>query len=48
MDEKHPYIEYCTFDTKIWKLYLDEAEAEDKELVKSWETGLDSLLIFVS
>ena len=35
-------------DAEIWSLYLKEIEAEDKELVELWETGLDSLLVFVS
>ncbi|KAJ6529362.1 hypothetical protein B0H19DRAFT_877106, partial [Mycena capillaripes] len=30
----------------IWKLYLKETEAEDKELAQLWQIGLDQLLIF--
>jgi hypothetical protein len=35
-------------DALIWSLYLKETEAEDRELVQLWQTGLDSLLVFVS
>ncbi|KAJ7869451.1 hypothetical protein B0H14DRAFT_2289492, partial [Mycena olivaceomarginata] len=31
---------------EIWKLYLKETEAEDKELAQLWQIGLDQLLIF--
>ncbi|KAJ7186274.1 hypothetical protein GGX14DRAFT_383620, partial [Mycena pura] len=32
---------------KIWKLYLKETEAEDRELAQLWQIGLDQFLIFV-
>jgi len=44
---KDPYAKYSRSDAKIWSLYMTETEAEDKELVQSWKTGLDSLLVFV-
>lgn len=34
-------------DAKIWRYYLDEAERKAKEQAVLWNTGLDSLLIFV-
>ncbi|KAI0276691.1 hypothetical protein BGY98DRAFT_877575, partial [Russula aff. rugulosa BPL654] len=34
--------------TKIWKLYGIESERHDKELVDSWKSNTDSMLIFVS
>lgn len=34
-------------DAKIWQVYLQEAEEKAKEQADSWNTGLDSLLIFV-
>jgi len=43
-----PYAKYSRTDAKVWSLYMTETEAEDKELVQSWKTGLDSLLVFVS
>jgi len=42
-----PYVKYSRTDAKVWSLYMTETEAEDKELVQSWKTGLDSLLVFV-
>jgi hypothetical protein len=42
-----PYAKYSRSDAKVWSLYMTETEAEDKELVQSWKTGLDSLLVFV-
>ncbi|KAF8500446.1 hypothetical protein F5888DRAFT_1590070, partial [Russula emetica] len=34
--------------TKIWKLYGTESERYDRELVDSWKSNTDSMLIFVS
>jgi len=42
-----PYAKHSRSDAKVWSLYMMETEAEDKELVQSWKTGLDSLLVFV-
>jgi hypothetical protein len=44
---EHPYAKYSLPDSKVWALYLEEARAEDKELVQLWNTGVDSLLLFV-
>lgn len=43
-----PYAKHYRPDARIWRLYLEEAGAEDKELITIWESGLDSLLLFVS
>jgi hypothetical protein len=43
-----PYAAHYGPDALIWSLYLKETEAEDRELVQLWQTGLDSLLVFVS
>jgi hypothetical protein len=43
-----PYAKYAAPDARIWGLYLEEAEAEDRELMEPWNKDLDSLLIFVS
>lgn len=48
MGSDSPYSTHYRSDAPIWSLYLKETEAEDKELVLLWETGLDSLLVFVS
>jgi hypothetical protein len=42
-----PYAKYAAPDARIWGLYLEEAEAEDRELMEPWNKDLDSLLIFV-
>jgi len=42
-----PYAKYSRKDAKVWSLYMTETKAEDKALVQSWKTGLDSLLVFV-
>lgn len=34
-------------DARIWQLYLEEAEEKAKDKADLWNTGLDSLLIFV-
>ena len=39
---------YGDTSTKIWKLYGAESERRDKELVDSWKSNTDSMLIFVS
>lgn len=48
MSSNSPYATHYCLDIPIWSLYLKEMEAEDKELILLWETGLDSLLVFVS
>lgn len=41
------YTKHFASNAPIWSLYLKETEATDKELAALWNTGLDSLLIFV-
>ncbi|CAG8664127.1 7372_t:CDS:2, partial [Acaulospora colombiana] len=43
-----PYAKYVAPDALIWALYLEEAEADDRELMDPWSKNLDSLLVFVS
>jgi hypothetical protein len=43
----NPYSKHYQPNATIWSRYLRETEAEDKELVNLWQTGLDQLLIFV-
>jgi len=47
MQTNPPDNPYAKYAPKVWSLYMDETEAEDKELVQLWKTSLDSLLIFV-
>jgi hypothetical protein len=46
-DTSSPYTQHYLPTAEIWKLYLRETEAEDKELAQLWQIGLDQLLIFV-
>src|ERR1700761_5413144 len=46
-DPPSPYAKYAAPDARIWGMYLEEAEAEDKELMEPWNKDLDSLLVFV-
>lgn len=39
--------EELAHDATIWKLYLEEAEEYDQELVKTQHASLDMLLLFV-
>jgi Family of unknown function (DUF6535) len=32
---------------EAWDVYVQKAEEADKELVESWERGIDVLLVFV-
>lgn len=41
------HAKYAAPDARIWGMYLEEAEAEDKELMEPWNKDLDSLLVFV-
>ncbi|PVG04918.1 hypothetical protein CPB86DRAFT_23130 [Serendipita vermifera] len=41
-----PYSKYVASDALIWALYLEEAEADDRELMDPWSKNLDSLLVF--
>jgi hypothetical protein len=43
-----PDAKYYYPDAAIWRLYLEEVRAEDKELAEIWKNSLDSLLLFVS
>ncbi|KAJ7824051.1 hypothetical protein B0H13DRAFT_1658750, partial [Mycena leptocephala] len=45
-DSGSPYSQHYQPTAEIWKLYLKETEAEDKELAELWQIGLDQLLIF--
>jgi hypothetical protein len=35
-------------NARVWKVYLDEAEAFDDEMLKGFRDTLDALLVFVS
>jgi hypothetical protein len=43
-----PYALHYQYDAPIWARYLKETQSEDEELVKQWQTGVDSLMVFVS
>ena len=35
-------------NARVWRVYLDESDRIDTELVNGWKSTLDTLLIFVS
>jgi hypothetical protein len=34
-------------NARVWKLYLDRAEAEDSRMLGDWKDTVDVLLVFV-
>jgi hypothetical protein len=32
---------------RVWRVYLDEAELFDRDMVEGWKDGIDVLLVFV-
>jgi hypothetical protein len=32
---------------RVWRVYLDEAEFNDRDMVEGWRDGIDVLLVFV-
>ena len=42
------YMEEMNDNARVWRVYLDEADRTDAELVDIWKATLDTLLIFVS
>jgi hypothetical protein len=34
--------------SKLWAIYISEAERYDKSLVESWKSDMEGMLIFVS
>jgi hypothetical protein len=34
-------------DARVWRVYNDEAERQDADMVDGWRSTLDTLLIFV-
>ncbi|KIM27712.1 hypothetical protein M408DRAFT_163458 [Serendipita vermifera MAFF 305830] len=45
-DRDTPCASHCRADADIWRLYLKETEAEDREITELLNGGLDSLLVF--
>ncbi|KAK7445071.1 hypothetical protein VKT23_014933 [Stygiomarasmius scandens] len=43
-----PYGEEAGEDARIWKVYLDEAEAYDDEMLKGFRETINSLLVFAA
>jgi hypothetical protein len=35
-------------DARVWRVYNDESERQDADLVEGWRSTLDTQLIFVS
>ncbi|KAK7445072.1 hypothetical protein VKT23_014934 [Stygiomarasmius scandens] len=43
-----PYGQEASEDARIWKVYLDEAEAYDNEMLNGFRDTINSLLVFAS
>ncbi|KIK53131.1 hypothetical protein GYMLUDRAFT_250562 [Collybiopsis luxurians FD-317 M1] len=43
-----PFSEEFKENARVWKVYLDEAESYDDEMLRGFKDTIDSLLIFVS
>ncbi|KAH9983790.1 hypothetical protein BJV74DRAFT_593982 [Russula compacta] len=43
---EHEAAGYGDTSTQIWKLYATESEKHDKDLIESWKSNTDSMLIF--
>jgi hypothetical protein len=42
-----PTNNYDDPSSKIWSVYVGEADGHDKTLVESWKADMDGILIFV-
>ena len=42
-----PYMEETSDNARVWRVYLDESDRIDNEMVNGWRGPLDTLLIFV-
>lgn len=45
--DEDPYMEEMSDNARVWRVYLDESDRIDAELVNGWISTLDTLLIFV-
>ena len=43
-----PSGERLSDNARVWKVYLDEAESYDDDMLKGYRDTIDSLLVFVS
>jgi hypothetical protein len=41
-------MEELTEDARVWRVYNDEADRHEAEMVEGWRSTLDTLLVFVS
>jgi hypothetical protein len=41
-------MEELSENARVWRVYNDEADQRDAEMVEGWRSTLDTLLIFVS
>lgn len=50
-EERFPEDEYCQEtapNARVWRVYVEEAEAFDKTMDRQYRDGLDVMLVFVS
>jgi hypothetical protein len=49
-DQRYPPDEFGQEmgpNARVWRVYLDEAELNDHDMVEGWKDGIDVLLVFV-
>jgi hypothetical protein len=46
--EPDPVGKEMDLNARVWKVYLDEAEEYDDEMLRGFKDTIDSLLVFVS
>ncbi|KAG6809621.1 hypothetical protein H0H93_015658, partial [Arthromyces matolae] len=46
--EPDPSGQEASENARVWRVYLDEADAYDTDMISSFQTILDSLLVFAS
>jgi hypothetical protein len=39
--------EYDERATKLWSVYMEEAESHDKALIETWKDDMEGIIIFV-
>jgi Family of unknown function (DUF6535) len=45
--ESHDMDEYDERATKLWSVYVEEAESHDKALIETWKDDMEGIIIFV-
>lgn len=43
----NPFSDYLADDARVWSMYLDLTKSKGEELMRVWNSDLDTILIFV-